>query len=157
MALTVGVLGLAWYRQLRPAPAAADCCAVPAKRSVMQSTGFLASVNALAALLLAFACHGAKRYPTAKPNAPITSATGTAPIWQTRTYRIEGMTCEAGAHHGLQAVQQVTGVQAVGPSLTTKPRPRCATTASKPRPPRSKSPSMAPATTSRTPPANRHS
>ena len=116
MALTVGVLGLAWHRQLRPAPAAADCCAVPAKRSVMQSTGFLASVTALAALLLAFACHGAKRYSTAKPNAPMTSATGTAPIWQTRTYRIEGMTCEAGAHHGLQAVQQVTGVQAVAVS-----------------------------------------
>ena len=116
VALTVGVLGFAWYRQLRSAPAAADCCIVPAQRSVMQSTGFLASVTVLAALLLAFPYYGAKLYPTAKPSAPVASTTGAAPIWQTRTYRIEGMTCEACAHHVESAVQQVPGVQSVAVS-----------------------------------------
>ncbi|MCI1189747.1 mercuric transport protein MerTP [Hymenobacter sp. DH14] len=114
--LTVAVLGFAWYRQLRPAPVAADCCAVPEKRSVMQSTGFLASVTVLAALLLAFPYYGAKLYPTAKPSAPVANANGAAPIWQTRTYRIGGMTCEACAHHVESAVQQVPGVQTVSVS-----------------------------------------
>ncbi|WP_216726279.1 mercuric transporter MerT family protein [Hymenobacter siberiensis] len=99
VALTVAVLGFAWYRQLRPVPAAADCCAVPAHRSFMQSTGFLASVTVLAALLLAFPYYGAKLYPTTRPSVPVASTTDAAPIWQTRTYRIEGMTCEACAHH----------------------------------------------------------
>ena len=115
VALTVAVLGFAWYRQLRPAPAAADCCAVPAQRSFMQSTGFLASVTVLAALLLAFPYYGAALYPTAKPSAPV-AATGAAPIWQTRTYRIQGMTCEACARHVESAVQQGPGVQSVAVS-----------------------------------------
>lgn len=116
VALAVGVLGFAWYRQLRPAPTAADCCAAPAKRSIMQSTGFLAAVTVLAALLLAFPYYGAKLYPNAKPTVPVATGTGAAPIWQTRTYRIAGMTCVACAHHVEQAVQQVPGVQSVSVS-----------------------------------------
>ncbi|GAB3878969.1 hypothetical protein GCM10028824_41590 [Hymenobacter segetis] len=116
VALTVGVLGFAWYRQLRPAPVAADCCAVPTKSSIMQSTGFLASVTVLAVLLLAFPYYGAKLYPTTKPTVQVVSPPGGAPIWQTRTYRIQGMTCEACAHHVEQAVQQVPGVQSVAVS-----------------------------------------
>ena len=111
--LTVAMLGFAWYRQLRPAPVAADCCAVPEKRYVMQTTGFLATVTVLAALLLAFPYYGAQLYPTAKPPAPAVATNGAAPVWQTRTYRIGGMTCEACAHHVESAVQQVPGVQAV--------------------------------------------
>ena len=116
VALTVGVLGFAWYRQLGPAPASTDCCVVPAKRSFMQSTGFLASITVLAALLLAFPYYGAKLYPAAKPSTAVATATAAAPIGQTRTYRIRGMTCEACAHHVEQAVQQVPGVQSVAVS-----------------------------------------
>ena len=116
VALTVAVLGFAWYRQLRPAPAAADCCAVPAQRPFLQSTGFLATVTILAALLLAFPYYGGKLYPTAKPSTSVANTTGAAPVWQTRTYRIEGMTCEACARHVEQAVQQVPGVQTVAVS-----------------------------------------
>lgn len=116
VALTVAVLGFAWYRQLRPAPAAADCCAMPEKRSVMQSTVFLAAVTILAGLLLAFPYYGAKLYPTAKPSALTVAANGAAPVLQTRTYRIGGMTCEACARHVESAVQQVPGVQTVAVS-----------------------------------------
>ena len=116
VALTVAVLGFAWYRQLRPAPVAADCCAVPAQRSLMQSTGFLAAVTALAALLLAFPYYGAMLYPTTKSTVSVVRTPGAAPVWQTRTYRIQGMTCEACAHHVEQAVQQVPGVQSVAVS-----------------------------------------
>ena len=54
VALTVAVLGFTWYRQLRPTAAAADCCAVPEKKPLMQTTAFLGAVTGLAALLLAF-------------------------------------------------------------------------------------------------------
>ena len=114
--LTAAVLGFAWYRQLRPAPAAADCCAIPEKKPLMQSTGFLATVTVLAALLLAFPYYGAALYPTAQPNAAAVAAIGAAPVWQTRTYRIGGMTCEACARHVESAVQRVPGVQAVSVS-----------------------------------------
>ncbi|GAA3959273.1 mercuric transport protein MerTP [Hymenobacter antarcticus] len=116
VALTVAVLGFAWYRQLRPTAAAADCCAVPEKKPLMQTTAFLGAVTVLAALLLAFPYYGAALYPTAKSSASAVAATGTAPMWQTRTYRIGGMTCEACAHHVEQAVQQVPGVQTVAVS-----------------------------------------
>lgn len=115
--LTVAVLGFAWYRHLRPAPAA-DCCAVPEKRSILRSTGFLSAVTVLAALLLAFPYYGARLYPTARPSAPVvaTRSNSVAPVWQTRTYRIGGMSCEACARHVEHAVQQVPGVQAVAVS-----------------------------------------
>ena len=114
--LTMAVLGVAWYRQLRPAPAAADCCAGPVPRSLTQSTGFLAIVTALAGLLLAFPYYGAKLYPAARPAAAAPAAGAAAPNWQTRTYRIGGMTCEACARHVEHAVRLVPGVQTVAVS-----------------------------------------
>ncbi|TYZ07260.1 mercuric transport protein MerTP [Hymenobacter lutimineralis] len=114
VALTVGVLGFAWYQQLRPRVAAAadDCgCPVPAQPSLMQSRGFLATTTALAGLLLAFPYYGARLYPSAVPK-PV-AATRAAPVWQTSSYRIGGMTCEACARHVEHDVQQLPGVQSV--------------------------------------------
>lgn len=113
VAMTIGVLGFAWYQQLRPrAVAADDCgCAVPAKPSVMQSRGFLATVTVLAALLLAFPYYGARLYPAAAPRPMV--ATSAAPVLQTASYRIGGMTCEACARHVEHDVQQLPGVQRV--------------------------------------------
>lgn len=118
IALTVGVLGFAWYQQLRPAPVAADDCGcpVPGKPSLVQSRGFLASVTVLAGLLLAFPYYSARFCPSAapKPVAPKPVATvSTAPVWQTSSYRIGGMTCEACARHVEHDVQQLPGVQSV--------------------------------------------
>ncbi|MBG8555830.1 mercuric transport protein MerTP [Hymenobacter guriensis] len=113
IALTVGVLGFAWYQQLRPRAAAADdCgCAVPAKLPLMQSRGFLATITVLAGLLLAFPYYGARLYPTAAPKPVV--ATSATPVWQTSSYRIGGMTCEACARHVEHDVQQLPGVQSV--------------------------------------------
>jgi mercuric ion transport protein len=113
VALTVGVLGFAWVQQLRPRAAVIDdCgCAVPAKSSLMQSRSFLATVTVLAALLLTFPYYGARFYPTVAPQ-PVTT-TGAAPVMQTSSYRIEGMTCEACARHVEHDVQQLPGVQSV--------------------------------------------
>lgn len=113
VALTVGVLSFAWYQQLRPAPVAADDCGclVPAKPSLMQSRGFLAVVTVLAVLLLTFPYYSARFYSSAalKPVA----ATSAAPVWQTSSYRISGMTCEACARHVEHDVQLLPGVQSV--------------------------------------------
>ncbi|UPL51297.1 mercuric transport protein MerTP [Hymenobacter sublimis] len=113
VALTVGVLGFAWYQHLRPAPAAADDCGcpVPAKPSLMQSRGFLATVTVLAVLLLAFPYYGARFYPAAAPKPVV--ANNAAPVLQTSSYRIGGMTCEACARHVEHDVQQLPGVQSV--------------------------------------------
>ena len=54
MALTVGVLGFAWYQKLKPASATDDCgCAIDAKPAFTQSRLFLGIVTGLAVLLLA--------------------------------------------------------------------------------------------------------
>ena len=114
MALTLGVLGFAWYQKLRPTPATDDCgCAVDAKPAFTQSRLFLGIVTGLAVLLLTFPYYGARLYPTAPTAAPATAANGATPVWQTATYRIKGMTCEACAQHVEHAVQQLPGVQAV--------------------------------------------
>ncbi|MCB2411014.1 mercuric transport protein MerTP [Hymenobacter lucidus] len=113
MALTVSVLGFAWYQQLQPAIAAADdCgCSVPAKPSLVQSRGFLTTVTALAALLLTFPYYGSQLYPPAATK-PLTAAS-VAPVWLTNSYRLGGMTCEACARHVEHDVQQLPGVQSV--------------------------------------------
>ncbi|UOR07766.1 mercuric transport protein MerTP (plasmid) [Hymenobacter aerilatus] len=114
MALTVGVLGFAWYQKLKPAPATDDCgCAADAKPAFTQSRLFLGMVTGLAVLLLAFPYYGARLYPASPTAAPVLAANGATPVWQTATYRIAGMTCEACAQHVEHTVQQLPGVQAV--------------------------------------------
>ncbi|SMB99631.1 Heavy metal transport/detoxification protein [Hymenobacter roseosalivarius DSM 11622] len=116
VALTVAVLGFAWYRQLRPSPTA-DCCAVPKKKPLLQTTGFLGAVTGLAALLLALPYYDTLLYPStppfAQPGISSASARPTAPVWQTRMYRIGGMTCEACEQHVVREVQQVPGIAQV--------------------------------------------
>lgn len=113
VALTVGVLSLAWFQQVKLQPAATDdCgCAVPTKLSRMKSRGFLGVVTALAVLLLTFPYYGARFYPAAAPKPVV--ATSVAPVWQTSSYRIGGMTCGACARHVEHDVQQLPGVQSV--------------------------------------------
>lgn len=116
IALTVGVLGFAWYKQLKPVPADACGCEADAKPSFMQTKGFLGTVTALALLLLAFPYYGAKLYPAPAAAVPVASNGAAAPMWQTANYRIGGMTCEACAQHVEHAVQQLPGVQTVSVS-----------------------------------------
>ena len=82
MALTVGVLGFAWYQKLKPAPATDDCgCAADAKPAFTQSRLFLGMVTGLAVLLLAFPYYGARLYPASPTAAPVPAA---SPSWPRR-------------------------------------------------------------------------
>lgn len=113
--LTIGVLAVAWFQQLRPRTAMADnCgCAVPVKPSLMQSRPFLGVITLLSFLLLTFPYYGARFYPTAVPKAAVVAPGAAVPLWQTSSYRIGGMTCEACARHVEHDVQQLPGVQSV--------------------------------------------
>lgn len=107
IALTVGVLGFAWYQKLKPRPVAEmDCaCEVDEKPSLMQSKGFLAVVTVLAAVLLAFPYFSGSLL---KNNAPV----ATAPVLETVQARlsIAGMNCagcEVSVNHALNATPGV--------------------------------------------------
>jgi mercuric ion transport protein len=113
IALSVGVLGFAWYQKLKPRLVDNCGCAVDAKPSFLQSKRFLGVVTVLSALLLAFPYYGASLYPTTTVPTPAMATTKAAPVWQTANYRIGGMTCEACAKHVEHTVQQLPGVQAV--------------------------------------------
>lgn len=114
VALTVGVLSFAWYQKLKPVPATDDCsCAVDAKPAFTQSKLFLGIVTGFAGLLLTFPYYGARLYPAPPTATSVALVSEVTPVWQTATYRIEGMTCEACAQHVEHAVQQLPGVQAV--------------------------------------------
>ena len=107
IALTVGVLGFAWYQKLKPRPVAPmDCaCEEDEKPSVMQSKGFLGVVTVLAAVLLAFPYFSGNLL---KNNAPM----ATAPALETvqANLSIKGMNCagcEVSVNHALNATPGV--------------------------------------------------
>lgn len=122
IALTVGVLGFAWYQKLKPRPATQIDCACEAneKPSLMQSKGFLAVVTVLAAVLLAFPYFSGSLL---KNNAPV----ATAPALETGQARlsIKGMSCEGcevSVNHALNATPGVltaTSSHAQGMALVT--------------------------------------
>ncbi|AYA39090.1 mercuric transport protein MerTP (plasmid) [Hymenobacter oligotrophus] len=114
VALTVGVLAFAWYQALKPAGIEDDCgCAVSSQKPVLQSKAFLGFVTVLATVLLAFPYYGTYLQPQAAVAPTSPASTAESPVWQTASYRIKGMTCEACARHVEQAVQRLPGVQSV--------------------------------------------
>lgn len=107
IALTVGVLGFAWYQKLKPRPAAEiDCaCEEDEKPSMMQSKGFLGVVTVLAAVLLAFPYFSGNLL---KSNAPVATAPALETVQANLT--IKGMTCagcEVSVNHALNATPGV--------------------------------------------------
>lgn len=122
IALTVGVLGFAWYQKLKPRPATQiDCaCEADEKPAWLQSKGFLGVVTVLAAVLLAFPYFSGSLL---KNHAPV----ATAPALETGQARlsIKGMSCEGcevSVNHALNAIPGVltaTSSHAQGMALVT--------------------------------------
>ena len=65
IALSVGLLGFAWYQKLKPRTAAEIQCACEEERKApfLQSKAFLGIVTVLAALMMAFPWYGSLIYP----------------------------------------------------------------------------------------------
>jgi copper chaperone CopZ len=100
------LLAWAWWLQLKPKPAAADCCA-PERRKWYQGKGFLATVTVLAVLLNAFPLYGhllvAGKAASARGNEVVA---GTARI----VIPVQGMTCTGCEAHIGEALASLEGV-----------------------------------------------
>ena len=113
--LTVAVLGVVWYRQLRPgAIAGADCnCDEEGSRSgFLRSTTFLAGLTVLTVALLLFPTYAEKFYPAVPDNQLITAAASTTDA----RLSIEGMTCGGCEEHVTHSALQLPGVFAADAS-----------------------------------------
>lgn len=104
--VSVVALGLAWYQQLKPKPAATDCGCEPAKPAFGQSKSFLGIVTVFAVLMLAFPFYAQVFYPSAETRTEILPAASV----QTLTLDIEGMTCAGCEGHVKTAVGKLPGI-----------------------------------------------
>jgi copper ion binding protein len=93
IALTIGVLGFAWYQKLKPRTAEEIACACEAdeKSSFWQSKKFLGFVTVFAALMLAFPSYSHIFYPKSN-NISVISADQESQI-KLAEFKIKGMTC----------------------------------------------------------------
>ncbi|NIG55768.1 mercuric transport protein MerTP [Chitinophaga sp. Cy-1792] len=106
---TALVLGLAFYQAYKAKPVS-DCCAVTAKKSWLQSKGFLWTVAAMTVLLSSFPYY-AKYLQSPAPVAKA-AVTNTNHLQQV-VLHIAGMGCEDCEGHVNKALQQLPGVHQV--------------------------------------------
>lgn len=116
IALTVGVLGFAWYQKLKPRKAeeiACDC-ETDEKEPFIQSKLFLGIVTVVGIILLAFPSYSHIFYPdNSKKN---TAGIEVSNIQQVN-FEIKGMTCTGCEEHVKHAVNEVEGVTSVTASF----------------------------------------
>ena len=113
IALSVGLLGFAWYQKLKPRTAAEIQCACEENRKTpfLQTKTFLGIVTVLAALMMAFPWYGSLGNPEDQTTTVIVPADQV----ETVSYRVEGMTCpscEEHVRHGASGVKGVIDVTA---------------------------------------------
>lgn len=117
IALSIGILGFAWYQKLKPRTAAEIQCACDEERKppFLQSKAFLGIVTVLAALMMAFPWYGSLVYPEDQAKTVI------VPVDQveTATYKVIGMTCPSCEEHVRHGVSSVDGVIDVSADYTT--------------------------------------
>lgn len=104
--LSVGALGWAWYRQLKPQPTTA-CQCDPSKVAFWQRKAFLSVLTGLTLLLLTFPAYSHWLFQDNKTSAvqPIRSEPQ-----QIAYVSIKGMTCEGCEHHVKSEVGKLKGV-----------------------------------------------
>ncbi len=108
IAITVLVLGFAWYQKLRPRTAKEiECdCEENKKISFWQSKIFLGIVTVLAVLMMAFPYYSSVFYPDNKKEVVIVQQKNI----QTLHLNVEGMTCSACDNNVENAAYQAGGV-----------------------------------------------
>ena len=109
IALTIGVLGFAWYQKLKPKPAEVDCACEPGeeeKTPFMQTKTFLGMVTVFAIAMLAFPHYSSIFYPEVTKKVVSTDA------FQVRNIKLEvaGMTCTGCEESINHAAMEVAGV-----------------------------------------------
>ncbi|MEP1032530.1 mercuric transport protein MerTP [Ekhidna sp.] len=121
IALTIGVLGFAWYQKLRSRTAEEIACACEdnEKPSFWHSKRFLGIVTVFAAFMLAFPTYSHIFYSNGgSPQLSFVAAQDT-----TKTYKIileiEGMTCAGCENHIEYEVGLLDGIKSVDASYAT--------------------------------------
>ncbi len=106
IAVTVLVLGFAWYQQLKPKKEIECDCEENGEKSFWQSKKFLIIITIAAALLLTFPYYAQKIFPAQR-----IAATTVLPVnLQNLELQIEGMTCTGCEVNVNNAVSKVAGV-----------------------------------------------
>ncbi|MBE7487046.1 mercuric transport protein MerTP [bacterium] len=113
IALSIGLLGFAWFQKFKPRTASEIQCACEEdqKTPFLQTKAFLGIVTVLAALMMAFPWYGSFVYPEDQTKMVIVPADQV----ETATYQVTGMTCpscEEHVRHGVNGVEGVIDVKA---------------------------------------------
>ncbi len=115
IALTVAVLGFAWYQKAKPRTAeeiACDCDE-DGKAPFMQTKKFLGIVTVFAGLMLAFPYYSKVFYPDNSKHVIMVSEANV----ETVDFDISGMTCTSCEEHVKYAVNELDGVVKVEASF----------------------------------------
>jgi len=116
VALTLGVLGFAWYLKLKPqTKEEMECaCETDPRPSFWQSKRFLGIVTVFATLMLAFPSYSHLFYPKNDSNSTILDDDQTQ--IKLADFKIKGMTCTGCEEHVKHAVSALDGVKEVSAS-----------------------------------------
>jgi len=109
IALTVSVLGFAWYQKLKPKKQI-DCkCEKQEKPTFIQSKTFLGAITVFAGLMLAFPMYAHIFYPKTEKQIIVVEKSNIKKV----EFTISGMTCTGCEEHVNHEVNQLTGVISV--------------------------------------------
>lgn len=109
--ITVLVLGIAWYRKLKPRTAEEIQCACEEdeKPPFMQTKKFLGIVTIFAFLMMAFPYYGHIFYPKTNKEVVVISSDNIQEV----KFNVSGMTCASCEEHVKHAVNELPGIVSV--------------------------------------------
>ncbi|QTE35818.1 mercuric transport protein MerTP [Mucilaginibacter gossypii] len=108
IAITLGVLGFAWYQKLKPKTAEEIACACEddEKPSFFQSKTFLSIITVFAIVMLAFPYYGQAFYPKENKNIVVVSADNIKQV----NFKLRGMDCASCEEHIKYSVNKLPGI-----------------------------------------------
>ncbi len=108
VASTIGILGFAWYRAIKPVDKD-ECGCEPEKRSLLQSKWFLGAVTVVSLVLISFPSYSTILFQNKNVAAVSSSQEKNKKI----TLAVNGMTCASCEHHIESEVIKLSGVTSV--------------------------------------------
>jgi copper chaperone CopZ len=108
IAVTLGVLGFAWYRKLKPKTAEEIACACEDNKnpSFFRSKAFLIIITVFAIAMLAFPYYGQAFYPKSNKSAVVLSARDVKQV----SFKLRGMDCASCEEHIKYSVNKLPGI-----------------------------------------------
>lgn len=113
IALSLSVLGFAWYQKLKPVKVEEDCCAVNVQPRFIQSKTFLGIITVFALSMMAFPFYSTL---FSGNNSNQVNIIGNPANIQIIEFNISGMTCTGCEGHIEHAVNDLPGIMEVNAS-----------------------------------------